>query len=238
MLEDSFNYKSDYLFFRVYKDGKPYTPHYHFKLSKKELKENDYVINIGFPGESDDLYECVTKLYSVLTGPFMNVYISSYEIYKDECNNFFLNDINKKRCGNAEKEFEESTKFTDIIKDQINSKAHRLRARFDNKLMQSKYGENLKKINDIYTEFKNPQHKSIFTLIVPQSDGSMIFQSITNAIEEIVEKHYKVYDEDKNSDPKKRLYITRPSIKYFLQNIFKDFYHKQVPMTLTMAFQK
>lgn len=223
----------DFSLFRIYENNKPYNSPYHFKISNKGVKENDFTMVYGFPG-STEVYNSLAQVknYQELEIPSrIQIRRNVIDIYNrviDTSDAMRLMYSQKRaRISNAEKKWTGSLlgleKFDAISKKQ----------EFENYLIEKinsdtslKYKNLINDFNNVYNDFTEYQKGYIYISEALSNFGYWnVIGKLTsaNSKNEILEKLDNYYNSTNQKVEKEVFFssykILKDSIKNYLPEI-------------------
>ena len=227
----------DFSIFRIYKDGKPYKPDYHFTISLKGVEEGDFTFVFGYPARTNEYLPAVAVnqeanvVYPVVVDLRTQI-LNIYNKYQEKDAKIRLQYASKHAdIGNGWK------KWMGVIEGIRNFKGIEKKEAFEKvfedwcyrERRRVKYLRALHEFNDVYAEFEKYRMATTYLTEAGFSIEIFNFSSVFDPLTEV----------DKNT-PKEELDALIEELKATAAGFYKDYYmpiDKEVAVTMLKAYR-
>ena len=227
----------DFSIFRIYKDGKPYKPDYHFTISLKGVEEGDFTFVFGYPARTNEYLPAVAVnqeanvVYPVVVDLRTQI-LDIYNKYQEKDAKIRLQYASKHAdIGNGWK------KWMGVIEGIRNFKGIEKKQAFEevfyewcqkqrNRVI---YTRALREFDNVYAEFEKYRMATTYLTEAGFSIEIFNFSSVFDPLTEV----------DKNT-PKEELDALIEELKATAAGFYKDYYmpiDKEVAVTMLKAYR-
>ena len=227
----------DFSIFRIYKDGKPYKPDYHFTISLKGVEEGDFTFVFGYPARTNEYLPAVAVnqeanvVYPVVVDLRTQI-LDIYNKYQEKDAKIRLQYASKHAdIGNGWKKWmgviEGIRNFKGIEKKQAFEEAfYEWCQKQRNRVI---YTRALREFDNVYAEFEKYRMATTYLTEAGFSIEIFNFSSVFDPLTEV----------DKNT-PKEELDALIEELKATAAGFYKDYYmpiDKEVAVTMLKAYR-
>ena len=227
----------DFSIFRIYKDGKPYKPDYHFTISLKGVEEGDFTFVFGYPARTNEYLPAVAVnqeanvVYPVVVDLRTQI-LDIYNKYQEKDAKIRLQYASKHAdIGNGWK------KWMGVIEGIRNFKGIEKKQAFEESFYEwcqkqrnrVIYTRALREFDNVYAEFEKYRMATTYLTEAGFSIEIFNFSSVFDPLTEV----------DKNT-PKEELDALIEELRATAAGFYKDYYmpiDKEVAVTMLKAYR-